>query len=247
MYSPQLIYPDEENQIFQLGNGRKLHCTFSQATCFPYVEMYTMEDGIIQFETHMPHLRVYASEFERLREALMDFTRYLLWERWDTGDYIKPPVMVELDDPFPSRPNLVVDCSNSFLWLVVRSQSLHVVKDLEKPECMLDKEIYFPIQIAFHAGDLWLLQDVIKIIGTFFANAKERRKMLLLEGRLSGPTHPMWNYPLPDSRRVDLNRPPRLDIHKAPAGATLFSMDNRPENLTAYHGLPPDESKKKIS
>ena len=221
-HSPRLTYSDEENRIFQLGNGRKLHCTFSQTGLFPYVDMYTMEDEEIQFETRMPHLRIYASEFEKFRDTLMDFIKYMLWDHWDDDDSIKQPVMVGLNDP--SRPNLIIDCSCSYSWLLVRSQSKKNVKNLERPECMRDKEIYFPVRLAFHEGDLWMLQDhVIKIISTFFIKAKEHRKMLLLEGRLSAPPHPMLKYRFSFSRRVDLHKPTRLLIPASkPSGATLF-------------------------
>ena len=65
-------------QIWNLSDDRKLRCHFSAPTRFPFVDLYTVEDGETLFqESH--HVRVYASEFERLKTAIMDFTDYLLW------------------------------------------------------------------------------------------------------------------------------------------------------------------------
>ena len=227
MYSPRMVYHAEDELIYQLCNGRKLRCYFSPSTCLPYVDIYTAEDGEILIETGMNHLRVYAYEFERLKTVLMDFINYIICERWDSNDDIKPSVMVpvDVDDPNHSTSNLIVDCSRSYHWLLVRSRTHQGPP--ERPKTVMDKEKYFPIRIAFHAGDFVLLQDILKLISIFFTKTKESRKMLLLEGRLIKAKHVLSMDSLSEKkpRRVDLNIPHSLNIDIArakPSGATLF-------------------------
>ena len=221
-------------QIWNLSDGRKLRCHFSAHTRFPFVDLYTVEDGETLFqESH--HVRVYASEFERLKTAIMDFTDYLLGGRRANNDYIKPSTMVKVDESIPTRlvngEAFLIDCSRSYLWLLVRFQSQGTIR--ERPKTVMDKERYFPIRIAFHVVDLWLLVDVLKIINGFFVKTKETRKMILLEERLKGVNRILRGLSAgylsakkPES--LPLNKPPLLYDYNNPAGAVLHSRDNKP-------------------
>ena len=227
MDSDRLIYRDNDDVIWKLSNERKLRCHFSPTTLFPSVDLYTLEDGDTSWsERHC--VRVYATEFERFETAIKDFTDYLHWGRWTKDDFIKPSVMVKVDEAMPSRLSggeaFLIDCSRSYLWLLVRFKSNG--PSCERPKTVMDKEMYFPIRLAFHAGDLWLLQDVLKLINWFFSKAKEAHKMTLLNDRLVVGN----NLCTKDPRRIPL-------VHTPSAGSTLFPMQDKPVNVNSQWSM----------
>ena len=170
-------------KIWYLTGGRRIRVEFRNAP-IPFVDMYSHEDekGLASY------LRIYSSEFGEVKKAIEDFADYMQAVH-DAGYLgladIKPSVKVCVDSSRFNRSEydaFYIDCSRSFLWLLVRFRYCAVkVRTLRS---VLEKERDFPIQLMFKVDDFGEMFDLLKKTEIFFINEKLRQKYTLPEKRL---------------------------------------------------------------
>ena len=192
-----LLSDNENEKAWKLSNGGKIACFFPTYDAAPFVKLYTSynNDGFNSTFFEPPALIVYATEFLRLKTAILDFAEYLQWGRVLNSNYFKPSILVKseatLNNHTPSNEAFIVDCARTYTALLVRFGMLG--RACESPRSLIQKEKFFPIHLSIHVQDMDVFREVLEDISLFFLLRGERRKSVLLEERFTRPIFSLAN------------------------------------------------------
>ena len=120
------------------------------------------------------NVRVYATEFAMLKKAILEFCDYMQNEQ----SAYKPAEVVPVDATAPSRgtygdnKGFLVDCSRSNAWLLLRVKKED--EEIEEPFTVMDlvMDKSFPIYLAFHFDDIWIVRTLMTELEVYFNNQR---------------------------------------------------------------------------
>ncbi|KAK7878395.1 hypothetical protein WMY93_031025 [Mugilogobius chulae] len=190
----------QKKKILNLEGGRVVVTHFRSGEVQPYVDLYSHESSL----SDVLHLRIYSSEFDKLKSYLQDFAEYmqLAQVRGSVG-LRKMPASALLRTDSKVRPDggfFLVDCSRSHIWLLVR----HNPDCQYRPETVLAKERHCPIQLAFKVVDFPKMLNLLKEIEGFFSQQSADRKRRLLEKRFTSCSVGRMPAQVSNKRRISL-------------------------------------------
>ena len=172
-------------KTWELDGDCALLAEFTSGVISSFVDLFSYETT-----PEVYHLRIYLKEFDGLKKVIEDFMDYV--ERVDTQEHVQlgfmPVGILRGTDP-KARPlggTFMVDCSRCHTWLLVRfRRDFHPE---EGPKTVMEKERYYPIQLAFKVVDFPMVRDLLKDMSCFFKEEIKQKHMMLLEKRLTTPS-----------------------------------------------------------